>query len=338
MPTKTDIWSITDNTLTKIDKSKLDLEARIEEWIKQDISLVSDHLLVIGQQVPTDYTGGIDLLALDHEGNLVILELKRDKTPRDIVAQTLDYASCIKDWSHEKVVSVAKDYLKEDLEISFQKKFNKDLPDILNDRHRVYIVGSEIDSSTERIVTYLSEELDMDINIATFTYFKSHEQEFVTRTMLLDEDHVEERAATKSKKRISRSMEYFYEQADDKDVGDLFKYAFDHLKKYFQKGRPASANIPFTWSEAGSKVTIISVYPEYSDPDKGLFIAFLLNGLPILLERLQITKDELFPERRELAVSPYVDAYTRPPDSTFYFNQGELQKLIALFDAKLKTM
>ena len=71
------------------------MEARLEGWIRDDVGLVNDGLLVIGQQVPTEHTGDIDLLAMDSEANLVILELKRDRTPRDIVAQTLDYASYV---------------------------------------------------------------------------------------------------------------------------------------------------------------------------------------------------------------------------------------------------
>ena len=37
----------------------------------------------------------IDLLAMDGEGRLIIIELKKDRIPREIVAQVLDYASCV---------------------------------------------------------------------------------------------------------------------------------------------------------------------------------------------------------------------------------------------------
>ncbi len=33
-----------------------------------------------------------DLLGLDKDGNIVIVELKRGKTPREVVAQLLEYA------------------------------------------------------------------------------------------------------------------------------------------------------------------------------------------------------------------------------------------------------
>jgi RecB family endonuclease NucS len=103
MPTEIKLWRIDGEHPVTISREKLDLESRIEEWLRQDIGLVSDNLLVIGQQVSTDYGGSIDLLAIDHVGNLVVLELKRDKTPRDIVAQVLDYASWVQGLNHESI-------------------------------------------------------------------------------------------------------------------------------------------------------------------------------------------------------------------------------------------
>jgi RecB family endonuclease NucS len=39
-------------------------------------------LLIIGREVVAPDSGRADLLGLDDEGNLSILELKRDRTPR----------------------------------------------------------------------------------------------------------------------------------------------------------------------------------------------------------------------------------------------------------------
>ena len=48
-------------------------------------------LLIIGRQVPTDLGKSIYLFGVDREGNVVVVELKRDRTPRDVVAQALEY-------------------------------------------------------------------------------------------------------------------------------------------------------------------------------------------------------------------------------------------------------
>jgi len=93
------VWQIEQqDTLTEVKRSKLNREARIEQWLSNDIALLSPDLLVIGQQVPTAWGGFIDLLCLDANGKLVIVELKRDRTPREVTAQALDYSCAAALW------------------------------------------------------------------------------------------------------------------------------------------------------------------------------------------------------------------------------------------------
>ena len=137
--------------LKEIKKGKLDLEERIEDWLEHDISIISDGLLVVGRQVETDFGGIIDLLCLERNGDLVIIELKRQKTPREITAQVLDYASWVKDLSNEKITDIANNYLgdRAPLKEAFSNQFGVELPEILNEHHEMLIVASEIDDSTE---------------------------------------------------------------------------------------------------------------------------------------------------------------------------------------------
>ena len=101
MPQDIRLWEIgSDDGLCEIKPCALDQEARLENWLERDITLLSDDLLVIGRQVETDYGGIIDLLCLARGGDLVLVELKRGLTPREVTAQVLDYASWVKDLSH----------------------------------------------------------------------------------------------------------------------------------------------------------------------------------------------------------------------------------------------
>ena len=45
--------------------------------------------MLIGRQEDTGYGGRIDLLAVAPDGALILIELKRDRTPREVVAQAL---------------------------------------------------------------------------------------------------------------------------------------------------------------------------------------------------------------------------------------------------------
>ena len=75
------LWRVGDHDkLIEIGPKPLDLESRLQEWLERDISILDPGLLVIGRQVETDFGGLIDILCIDAEGELVIVELKRDKS------------------------------------------------------------------------------------------------------------------------------------------------------------------------------------------------------------------------------------------------------------------
>ncbi|CCQ12022.1 hypothetical protein PALB_29230 [Pseudoalteromonas luteoviolacea B = ATCC 29581] len=86
------IWKIGEKP-TKLKTITLESEQQLEDQIVADISILNTNWLLIGRQVRTDFDKYIDLLAIDASGSVIIIELKRDKTPRDVVAQALDYAS-----------------------------------------------------------------------------------------------------------------------------------------------------------------------------------------------------------------------------------------------------
>ena len=202
MPKDVRIWEVhSGDRLAELAPAKLDLEERIETWLEQDISIISQDLLVIGRQVSTSFGGIIDLLCLDSNGDTVIVELKRDKTPRDITAQVLDYASWVQDLSSDRIVESADQYLgdKGPLEDAFERRFEYQLPETLNGHHRMLVVASELDPSTERILNYLSETHGADINAVTFHYFHHEGQrEFLARVFLIDPSQVAYSARTKS--------------------------------------------------------------------------------------------------------------------------------------------
>ena len=178
------VWEIpSKGELQELVKAKLDLEERIEGWLERDMSIVSNDLMVIGRQLQTDFGGIIDLLCLDRAGNTVILELKRDKTPRDIVAQVLDYASWVQGLSYDAITEIANAYPgSQGLESDFNSRFDVELPETLNGQHRMLIVASSIDASTERIVNYLSNSYGVDINVVSFQYYRNKEgREFLAR-------------------------------------------------------------------------------------------------------------------------------------------------------------
>ena len=198
MPIEIGIWRV-EQTPQAIVPSMLDAESRLEQWLVDDISLVAPNLLVIGRQVRTPFGGIIDILAMDANGDLTVLELKRDRTPREVVAQLLDYASWVNTLSEEKIGEIFQKFQSDcgvsptvSIDDAYKSRFSATaLPEALNENHQLIIVASELDESTERIVTYLSETHNVQINAIFFRFFKDGDREYLTRAWFRDPAGVE---------------------------------------------------------------------------------------------------------------------------------------------------
>jgi len=185
MPTMVDLWRL-DEPAHRLAPSRMDAEARLEALLADDASFLGLDVLIIGRQVITAHNKFIDLLALDGEGNLVVMELKRDRTPREIVAQVLDYGSWVGALTRDGIAKIfTASHPDEALEQAFADRFEASVPDALNERHQLIIVATELDNATERIVSYLSA-YGVPINALFFRYFRDGEREYLARTWLID--------------------------------------------------------------------------------------------------------------------------------------------------------
>lgn len=332
MPTEIKLWRIEDDTPKPVSQDRLDLESRLEDWIRDDISLVNDNLLVIGQQVPTEHTGEIDLLAIDSEANLVILELKRGMTPREVVAQTLDYASHVQNLGLSDIQEIASnsDFLDgKSLDDAFRDKFGDDLPEFVNQAHRMYIVASSLDSSTERIVGYLSETHGVDINVATFAYFNVSGQEMVGRSMLLEERAVQNRAETRrtSKRRRYLTEEELRRVAEGNGVGELWDKAYEGFRPMSRSTGRSGISLFFNVQDKdGSSGAFVSLVPGASSREYGLAIALwpdrILRIFDVAWEKIRI----------ECGLSESLAAKDVGTTSswTYFFDADRLDRLIDL--------
>ena len=238
------LWRIgPDESLSEVQREPLDLEARLQNWLARDISILDPGLLVIGREVETDFGGYIDLLCMDAVGDLVVVELKRDKTPREIAAQVLDYGSCVVELSYEEVKSIAEKYLRmkgieQTFEQAFKDRFRTDVPEMLNGEHRLLIVGSRIDDSTERIVRHLSERYGVNINAATFQHFRTPDgAELLARVFFIEPSEVESHSRSKltSKRLPNLTDEELRRRAEEAGVQEIYAYAVAAFERPLKK-------------------------------------------------------------------------------------------------------
>ena len=105
MPIEVAVWRLGDK-LERVSMSSLESEEKLEDTLEADLSILSSDLMLVGRQVPTAHGKLIDLLAMDVAGNLSLIELKKQRTPREVTAQVLDYASWVQTLSFDEVAEI----------------------------------------------------------------------------------------------------------------------------------------------------------------------------------------------------------------------------------------
>ncbi|MEX1028044.1 MAG: hypothetical protein WD049_08570 [Candidatus Paceibacterota bacterium] len=195
MPSTMKVWRVNGKQLHELPASKVDLESQLEDWIEHDLSLIGLDALVIGRQVHTDYGGFIDLLAINEQGQLSVIELKRSKTPREVVTQCLDYGCWIHDRSMESVLAIYENYCGRSLSSEFSKFFNVPLPEEIDPAYQMIIVAETLDDVSERIVRHLSDVHQVNINAVFFNVFDFDGSRLLARSWLTDPEEVQERSS-----------------------------------------------------------------------------------------------------------------------------------------------
>lgn len=115
------IMYILDDKNNKIKKAQLcsfkelGLEERknLQEWIANEPSSLGEDLLIIQKEFDgfSDTKERLDLLALDKQGNLVIIENKLDDSGRDVTWQAIKYASYCSSLSKQQIIDIYQKYI-----------------------------------------------------------------------------------------------------------------------------------------------------------------------------------------------------------------------------------
>lgn len=197
------LWRADGDKLSRITPTAVGLESQLENYIESDPAMLGEGLLVVGRQVPTAHGGFIDLLAVDDSGTVHVIELKRDKTPRDVTAQTIDYGSWVSTLGRSDIVDIFAAYKPGvPFEEAFAEQFGEAPPEELNAAQVFTIVAASVDNATERIVRFLNESFGVPINVVFFRHFEDGGVSYLARTWLVE--HETQAGAGGSAKKKSR--------------------------------------------------------------------------------------------------------------------------------------
>lgn len=186
MPIHHAIWRVGEQPAPLV-SSRLASEQQLEDMIVRDPRILSSEWMLIGRQEVTSHGGRVDLLAIAPDASLVLIELKRDRTPREIIAQALDYASWVEQLTPDRVAQTFQRFSGgKSLDVAFQERFGVELDEeTLNQSHQIIIVAAELDPSTERIIGYLNAR-DIAINVVFFQVFELGTDKLLSRAWLID--------------------------------------------------------------------------------------------------------------------------------------------------------
>lgn len=233
MATEIKTWQIIEGKLTQFSSSLIESDRKerdhLEKWIKSSPEIIGNDIAIIGEQVPTK-SGPLDFLGIDRYGNLVIIELKRDKLPREVLAQAIDYASDVSTYDTDTFNELCQRFTGQALGDYLTERFpDTNFEEVaVNQVQRILLVGFAIEESLSRMVEWLSEKYNVGINAIVLQYIKTKSgDELLSRTVIIPED-IEREKVNRKKYVIEMSNEPgSYEIIDLKEK--LKKYLSENL-------------------------------------------------------------------------------------------------------------
>ena len=107
-----------ENRLTKLEEKRFtDLNLRerehLQEWLANQPDALGEELLIIQKEFDgfADTRERLDLLALDKDGQLVVIENKLDDSGRDVAWQALKYAAYVSSLKTSQIIDIFQQYL-----------------------------------------------------------------------------------------------------------------------------------------------------------------------------------------------------------------------------------
>ena len=222
-------------------------ETVLEDWLESnpDGILEDGQLLFVGRQVATDLGGFVDLLGIDRGGDVVVVELKRDRTPRDTLAQALEYASFAERLDAEQLQTILRSYLNdESLSLAeHHREYFKLGPDeaiAFNKDQRIVILGQHVAPEIRQTASFLRSK-GLKVTCVEFTLFQADGD-----TRLLSEEIVVGKDAAMPHHVTSGSLPVVTQDVFMASLDENGRLVFSRILQFAQEKR-----LPIHWGTKG---------------------------------------------------------------------------------------
>lgn len=271
-------------------------ESILENWLESnsDDILEDGKLLIIGRQVTTNLGSIIDLLGIDREGNTVVIELKRDRTPRETLAQALEYASFVEELDTDQLEEILQRYVSDEaLNLaSYHRNYFELASDeavSFNKEQRIVLVGQRITGEIRQTASFLRRK-GLRVTCLEFSYFQANGGKH-----LLSYDVVVGKEPTKIKQITSGALPIVSQDSFMESLDKNGKEVFGQLLKF-----AAEKSFPIHWGTKGFSMNIdkkgVHVAICYGYPPKAVFkqsVYTALVGRGGFLSKLDVPESEM---------------------------------------------
>lgn len=154
----------------------------IEVWIRDNPTILKESLLIISEQTVLPSGRLPDLIALDKSGDIVIIELKRDDSGKEVYWQAITYAAQFSEYSFNNVIELYESYLKKlgkdnsNAKELIEDFIEEDLEKI-NQQQKIILVSKEFHQDVLKAALWLLD-FGVEIKVLKLTPYK-YEDNFI---------------------------------------------------------------------------------------------------------------------------------------------------------------
>ncbi len=276
------IFTVNNDALIALEKTTFSEQGvkerqNLQQWIKKNISILGEDLLVIAEEFSQwDSSKRLDLLAVDRIGNLVIIELKRDENGAYAELQALRYAAMVSTMRFSQAVEAFADYLQRNgfdqscaraTLLEFINSEDEEPENFAGDT-RIILVAAEFSKELSTTVMFLNER-SMDIRCVRIVPHKLPDG-----TLLLDIQQTIPLPESKDYQIKVRAQAEERRKAIRNSAKDFSRYEF--LGVEYGKGRLVQAVVAAYLKEhpETSYENLAAIFPKSLQGSLGVFTTF----------------------------------------------------------------
>lgn len=245
------------------------MEEKLEVWLENNphCLLEGKKVLIIGRQVVTNLGSVVDLLAIDRSGDLIVIELKRELTPRDTVAQILEYASFVEDLSYQQLEEIFMEYTgEENINLAdYHRNYfqlQEDEAIAFNKNQKLLIVAQTVIKEIKQTATFLRKK-GLNIYCLEFKYFTNQDGNRIISTDFVvgeDTDSIKKVSSRALPKVDKQSFIASLDQNGKDFFEDILVFAEENTLPIHWGSKGFSLNVDLN----GSHVNILYGYPPHA--------------------------------------------------------------------------